>query len=34
VAKEGNTLILPSNLSDVGGLIASAMAIVKTGKAS
>jgi len=32
VAKEGNTLILPSNLSDVGGLIASAMAIVKTGK--
>jgi len=32
VAKEGNTLILPSNLSDVGGLIASAMAIVKTSK--
>lgn len=32
VAKEGNTLILPSNLADVGSLIASAMAIVKTGK--
>src|SRR5690606_26380218 len=32
VAKEGNTLILPSNLADVGGLIASAMAIVKTNK--
>lgn len=32
VAKEGNTLILPSNLADVGGLIASAMAIVKTSK--
>ena len=29
VAKEGNTLILPSNLSDVGGLVASAMTIVK-----
>jgi regulator of protease activity HflC (stomatin/prohibitin superfamily) len=30
VAKEGNTLILPSNLADVGGMIASAMAIVKS----
>ncbi|WP_094813575.1 SPFH domain-containing protein [Bordetella genomosp. 12] len=30
VAKEGNTLILPSNLSDVGGLVASAMTIVKS----
>jgi len=34
VAKEGNTLILPSNLADMGGLIASAMAIVKSGKAA
>jgi regulator of protease activity HflC (stomatin/prohibitin superfamily) len=34
VAKEGNTLILPANLSDMGGLIATAMAVVKsTGKA-
>ncbi len=30
VAKEGNTLILPANLSDVGGMIASAMTIVKS----
>ncbi|SAI71139.1 membrane protein [Bordetella ansorpii] len=30
VAKEGNTLILPSNLSDVGSLVASAMTIVKS----
>jgi len=29
VAKEGNTLILPANLADVGGLIASAMTVVK-----
>ncbi len=29
VAKEGNTLILPSNLSDMGGLVASAMSVVK-----
>ena len=29
VAKEGNTLILPANMSDVGGMIASAMTIVK-----
>ena len=29
VAKQGNTLILPSNLADMGGLIASAMTIVK-----
>jgi regulator of protease activity HflC (stomatin/prohibitin superfamily) len=29
VAKQGNTLILPANLADVGGLIASAMTIVK-----
>jgi len=34
VAREGNTLILPANLSDVGGLIASAMAIVKSAKVS
>jgi hypothetical protein len=30
VAKEGNTLILPANLADVGSLIASAMTIVKS----
>lgn len=30
VAKEGNTLILPANLSDMGGLIATAMAVVKS----
>jgi len=30
VAKEGNTLILPANLADMGGMIASAMAIVKS----
>lgn len=29
VAKEGNTLILPSNLSDMGGLVATAMSVVK-----
>ncbi|MEU6401127.1 band-7 C-terminal domain-containing protein, partial [Streptomyces cinnamoneus] len=29
LAKEGNTLILPANLADVGGMIASAMTIVK-----
>jgi regulator of protease activity HflC (stomatin/prohibitin superfamily) len=35
VAKAGNTLILPSNMADMGGLIATAMSIVKsTGKAS
>ena len=28
LAKESNTLILPSNLSDIGGLIASAMKVV------
>ncbi|MEO6959629.1 MAG: stomatin-like protein [Burkholderiaceae bacterium] len=33
VAKQGNTLILPANLADMGGLIATAMAVVKsTGK--
>lgn len=32
VAKEGNTLILPGNLSDLGGLIATAMSIVKSPK--
>ncbi|WP_459618740.1 SPFH domain-containing protein [Bordetella sp. 2513F-2] len=32
VAKEGNTLILPSNLADVGGLIASAMSVVKANR--
>lgn len=32
VAKQGNTLILPSNLADMGGLVASAMTIIgKTG---
>jgi regulator of protease activity HflC (stomatin/prohibitin superfamily) len=30
VAKQGNTLILPANLADVGGLIASAMSVVKS----
>ena len=29
VAKAGNTLILPGNMADVGGLVASAMAIVR-----
>ncbi len=29
VAKTGNTLILPANLADMGGLIATAMAVVK-----
>ncbi len=29
VAKKGNTLILPANLADVGGLIASAMTVIK-----
>jgi len=29
VAKEGNTLILPGNLADMGGLVATAMSIVK-----
>ena len=32
VAKEGNTLILPANLSDMGGMIAAAMNIVKQTK--
>lgn len=33
VAKQGNTLILPANLADMGGMIASAMTIInKTGK--
>lgn len=32
VAKEGNTLILPSNLSDLGGLVSAAMSIVKSQK--
>jgi regulator of protease activity HflC (stomatin/prohibitin superfamily) len=30
VAKEGNTLILPGNLADMGGMVAAAMSIVKT----
>lgn len=30
VAKKGNTLILPANLADIGGLIASAMTVVKS----
>ncbi|MDD2721500.1 MAG: paraslipin [Gallionella sp.] len=32
VAKEGNTLILPGNLSDMGGMVATAMSIVKAQK--
>jgi len=32
VAKEGNTLILPGNLADMGGLVATAMSIVKAQK--
>jgi len=32
VAKQGNTLILPGNLADIGGLIASAMSVVKSTK--
>ncbi|NEN75148.1 paraslipin [Pelistega sp. NLN82] len=34
VAKEGNTLILPANLSDMAGMIASAMSVVKQQKQS
>ena len=33
LAKAGNTLILPSNLSDVAGLVGTAMSMVKTGGA-
>jgi len=32
VAKEGNTLILPGNMADMGGMVAAAMSIVKTQK--
>ncbi len=32
IAKQGNTLILPGNLADMGGLVAAAMSIVKTQK--
>jgi regulator of protease activity HflC (stomatin/prohibitin superfamily) len=32
VAKEGNTLILPGNLADLGGLVATALSIVKSQK--
>ncbi|GAB4350851.1 MAG: stomatin-like protein [Gammaproteobacteria bacterium] len=33
IAKEGNTVIVPSNLSDLSGMVASAMALIKeTGK--
>lgn len=32
VAKQGNTLILPGNLADMGGLVATAMSIVKNQK--
>ncbi|ADE11806.1 SPFH domain-containing protein [Sideroxydans lithotrophicus] len=32
VAKEGNTLILPGNLADMGSMVATAMSIVKTQK--
>jgi len=31
IAKEGNTLILPSNLSDVGSLVATAMNVIRQG---
>ena len=32
VAQEGNTLILPGNLADMGGMVATAMSIVKAQK--
>ncbi len=32
IAKQGNTLILPGNLADIGGLVAAAMSIVKSQK--
>ena len=32
VAKEGNTLILPGNLADMGAMVAAAMSIVKSQK--
>ena len=32
VAKQGNTLILPSNMADMGALVATAMSIVKSQK--
>ncbi len=32
IAKQGNTLILPGNLADMGGLVAAAMSIVKNQK--
>jgi len=32
VAKEGNTLILPGNLADMGAMVATAMSIVKSQK--
>jgi len=32
LAKAGNTLVLPGNLADMGGLIATAMSVVKAGK--
>ncbi len=34
VAKEGNTLILPSNMADMGSMVAAAMSIVKSTKPS
>ena len=34
LAKAGNTLILPANLADVGGLIAAAMSVVKSQQAA
>jgi predicted metalloendopeptidase len=30
LAQEGNTLILPGNLADLGGMIATAMSVVKS----
>ena len=32
LAQKGNTLIIPSNLSDISGLVASAMTVVKQSK--
>ena len=29
LAKEGNTLIIPSNLSEVGGMVAAATSLIK-----
>ena len=34
LAKQGNTLIIPSNLSDIGGVAASLMSVIKQAKTS